>query len=128
MLLTGSIGTRRWMFIASIARRERSPGADRRPSRCADSAHPGRALRTANEAAPVAARRLRRMPPRPSVPRPALAAGLGLGRFHRQGEAAFLAALHRADPDQLALDLLAAAVADRHHHGVLPCAAVGRVL
>src|SRR6478609_1135724 len=47
--------------------------------------------------------------------------------FDRQRKRARFARTHRADADDLAIDLLVAIVADREHHRVLPRFAVGRM-
>ena len=46
--------------------------------------------------------------------------------FHRQHEAALLVRLHGANADDLAGHFVAALVADRQHHAVLPCGPLGR--
>src|SRR5690606_25241286 len=49
-----------------------------------------------------------------------------LAGFHPQAEGALLAGVDRADPDDLAVDLPAAPIADRQHHRVLAGALGGR--
>src|SRR5690606_3708635 len=52
---------------------------------------------------------------------------VGLGHFDAEAEAALVAGKHRADADDLAVELLAVAVAHHQHHRVFPGAAFGRM-
>src|SRR4051794_26408413 len=59
--------------------------------------------------------------------RAAVALGDVAEDFDRQRKRALLAGPHRADADDLAIDLFVAIIADRQHHGVFPRFAIRRM-